>query len=138
MYGTTMDGAVYRLTILREQEWRLLRFLQNLCVRDPVICPFTSARKRRWTSADIEPSTSKPSHMHVDGDVLSRLLERGSSHLRQMLAVNEDSNISSPEMVPPKAHMERFTELVNEAFGRSLDPVQDVMKWLRDLLRINL
>jgi len=76
--------------------------------------------------------------MHVDGDVLSRLLERGSSHLRQMLAVNEDSNISSPEMVPPKAHMERFTELVNEAFGRSLDPVQDVMKWLRDLLRINL
>ncbi|KAJ9404513.1 hypothetical protein DTO045G8_7735 [Paecilomyces variotii] len=137
-YGTALDGTVYRLTTLTEKEWRLLRFLQNICMRDPIICPFGSIRKRRWNPAEIEPSTTKPSTMHVNGDILSRLLSHGSDYLRQLLSIEYDSHGTGNTTTSTSTAMERFSDLAVEVFGESENPVKNVIEWLRNILAINL
>lgn len=136
VYGTSMNGSVHRITVLTEKEWRLLRFLQNLCSQDPTISPFLSARKRRWTWADIEPSSKKPSDMHINGDILTRLLQYGSDYLRGMLSRDAKSLVAD---APWKSYMEPFAEIVLDTLGQTEeDPVSMVMDWLSRKLRLSL
>lgn len=138
VYGTTMDGAIYRISTLTEQEWRLLRFLQNLCSKDSTLSPFLSARKRRWTWADIEPHVKNPSSMHVDGDILSRLLPRGQAHLQNILLNDQEEEHDEAVMAPPKTYMQLFVELFNDVFGEEIverDRLDHLMCWLRRLLQ---
>lgn len=138
IYGTTMDGAIYRISTLSEKEWRLLRFLQNLCSKDSTISPFLSARKRRWTWADIEPQAKKPSSMHVDGDVLSRLLPRCKTYLRKMLHSDQEEEQDGAVIPPPKTYMELFVELFDDVFGEEIvegDRLDHLIAWLRRLLQ---
>ncbi|OKL59370.1 hypothetical protein UA08_05403 [Talaromyces atroroseus] len=114
VYGTTMDGAIYRILTLNEKEWRLLRFIQNLCSSDSIISPLLSARKRRWIWADIEPQVKTPSSMHVNGDILSRLVPQGTDYLQRML--QSDTQLEATAVPPPKSYMELFTQLFDEVF----------------------
>lgn len=129
IYGTALNGSIYRFQLIHEKEWRLLRFLYLICLRDPTICPFTPGRKRRLNpavdTALLESSGEKPSRMHIDGDVLRRLMECGVPHLREMLAVDE-------------AMVKRLDELSVDLFGqgRSSDPVGDVVLLLMGLLEL--
>lgn len=138
VYGTTMDGAIYRILTINEKEWRLLRFIQNLCSKDQTLSPFLSARKRRWTWADIEPQAKKPSSMHVDGDILARVIQQGIAHLRNMLLSDESSaQANSLAVPPPKTYMELFSELFGETFADTPiegDPMDYFMCWLQKLL----
>lgn len=142
LYGTTLGGTVYRFLNLTEKEWRLLRFLQILSMRDRTICPFTPKRKRRWNPADMDLllPDKKPSQMHVDGDILNRLVTYGTAHLRRMLTADDPHDITSREEASSKTGriLERFSELSEELLGKSSDPVRDVMGWLRSLLQRGL
>ena len=121
VYGTTLVGSVYRFQILPEKEWRLLRFLQMLCLGDSVICPFTPKRKRRLNNFSLDVGEGKPSRMHVDGDILARLVETGPSHLRDVLALQEEER--------------RFGELFADLFPSSSSDITDnVLVWLKGLL----
>lgn len=138
VYGTTMDGAIYRISTLTEQEWRLLRFLQNLCSKDSTLSPFLSARNRRWTWADIEPQAKKPSSMHVDGDILSRLLPRGTTCLQKLLHSDQEGEQDEAVMKPPKTYMELFGVLFDDVFGAEIvegDRLDHLMSWLHRLLQ---
>ncbi|EED16726.1 conserved hypothetical protein [Talaromyces stipitatus ATCC 10500] len=143
VYGTTMDGAIYRISILTEKEWRLLRFIQNLCSMDPTISPLLSAQKRRWTWADIEPQVKKPSSMHVDGDILSRLLPKGTDYLRRMLHSDQEEAASvhsdAAAVIPlPRTYIEFFNNLSDDVFVDGIaerDRLDHLMTWLRGLLR---
>lgn len=135
VYGTTMDGTIYRIMTLTEREWRLLRFLQNLCTKDMTVSPFSSARKRRWAWADIAPTSIKPSKMHVNGDMLARLLKHGPDQLRRMLT-SDTPPLSSDTAVPaPTTYMELFLDTSADLFGSTSDPVSVVMDWLGKLLQ---
>jgi hypothetical protein len=136
VYGTTMDGAVYRIMTLTEKEWRLLRLIQNLCAKDLTVSPFLSARKRRWTWADIAPTSTKPSKMHVNGDVLARLLKHGPDLLRRMLTSDANSLSSDAAVLPPKTYMELFLGIYGELFEQTSDPISEVMDWLDKLLQL--
>ncbi|EEA21696.1 hypothetical protein TMatcc_008883 [Talaromyces marneffei ATCC 18224] len=141
VYGTTTDGAIYRISTLTEKQWRLLRFLQNLCSKDSTLSPFLSARKRRWTWADIEPQAKKPSSMHVDGDILSRLLPKGTTYLRKMLRSDQEEELDNAVMPPPKTYIELFVELFDDVFGEDIvegDRLDYLMSWLRKLLQRRL
>jgi hypothetical protein len=73
--GSTTDGSVIQFNILGENDWRLLAFIQTLALRSPDICPFVNnigAHRR-----PLEPSPTNPLDMHINGDILRRLLERG-------------------------------------------------------------
>ncbi|KAE8396567.1 mono-functional DNA-alkylating methyl methanesulfonate N-term-domain-containing protein [Aspergillus alliaceus] len=136
IYGTAMNGTVYRFLTVEDKEWRLLRFLQNLCIRDAIICPFTPKRKRQRNPSGNESREFQPSQMHIDGDILSRLLIRGSGYLMYMLVTDEFYNPSTPESGSPQAIYERFLELSKDLLGETENPVEGVMKWLKRTLHV--
>lgn len=143
-YGTTIDGALYRFSVLSESEWRLLRFVQNLSSQDSVLSPFLSARKKRWTWADIVPQDVKPSAMHVDGDILSRLLHKGAAYFREMLGRDQemaesersDEDVSA---MSSKTYTQLFEDLFDDVFAQKTfiagDRIEHFMSWLRRLLK---
>lgn len=139
-HGVTMDGTIYRIMTITEKEWQLLRFIQNLCSGDPIVSPFLYARKNRWTLKDIIPQSSKPSQMHVDGDILSRLIKHGADHLRDMLNGEGSRSLhaNGSASLPPETCMEIFEEMFSEVFGETSsyeNAVAYFMTWLQKLLR---
>lgn len=135
VYGTTITGAVYRFLVLNEKEWRLLRLLQNLCVRDPILSPFTPKKKRRGSPVEAETSLL-PARMHIDGDVLGRLVERGAGYLNQMLNSKDFDNPLSADKGSSAAILEHFARASEDLLGECSDPAEEVMRWLRTLLHV--
>ena len=163
LYGTSLDGSIYRFRILSEKEWRLLRFIQIICIRDSIICPFSlnAKRKKRIDPLDISllevgvgSGRRKSSQMHIDGDILGRLLDNGNgiTHLREMLVggygdsqdQNTHMHMDSMGMGMGSGLLERFVELVEDLFGKfgsesesesDSDPVRVFMVWLGSLLQ---
>lgn len=82
--GTATNGSLWSFSVLSDPTFRLLRFVQNLCERDESIA---STRVTVTKGSHIEPSTAKPSDMHVNGDILLRIVERtdASAKLEGML-----------------------------------------------------
>ncbi|KAL8696388.1 MAG: hypothetical protein Q9224_002821, partial [Gallowayella concinna] len=76
--GTCEDGTIYQLSLLNEMSWRLLAFIQNMAIREPRICPYP---KPRAYKQGIKPLLVKDRNMHIDGDILIRLLERDGKRL---------------------------------------------------------
>jgi hypothetical protein len=132
-FGTAMNGTVYRFLILEEKEWRLLRLLQDLCIRDPTICPFTPRRKRLRNPVGHEPLEFQPSHMHIDGDILSRLAMRDSSYLAGMLDGDEGRHTRSAQAV-----VKQFTERARDVLGEPSSPIEAVMRWLKRVFHVEL
>jgi hypothetical protein len=93
--GTLMDGTVVILNILEEKTWRLLRFVQNMCLRNDLILPFSSASEEARREP-IEPIRKNTTKMHIDGDLLARLLAlphfRCEEELTSMLTREPDGS----------------------------------------------
>ncbi|KAL4810760.1 mono-functional DNA-alkylating methyl methanesulfonate N-term-domain-containing protein [Aspergillus unguis] len=129
LYGTAMNGTVYRFLILEEKELRLLRLLQELCIRDPGICPFTPKRTRNRNPVGHEPLEFQPSHMHIDGDILRRLVSRDAQYLVRMLAgEDEKQGVNSASQL--------FEEMARDVLGDISNPTEVVMRWLRRVFHV--
>ncbi|KAL5339318.1 mono-functional DNA-alkylating methyl methanesulfonate N-term-domain-containing protein [Aspergillus crustosus] len=137
-YGTAMNGTIYRILTLEEKEWRLLRLLQDLCIRDASICPFTPRRRRQRHPPGHEPLDFQPSHMHIDGDILSRLLARDSDYLMRMVTGEEESKSSDVKSGHVHDTVQLFTELVQEALGDTSNPAEITMRWLKRVFHVEL
>ena len=122
--GTSEDGTIYQLSLLDEASWRLLAYIQNMVMREPRICPYPHPRVHE---RNIEPSMARKQNMHIDGDKLIRLLERGSrTLLEEMLA--EDGT---------QDRRDRLSILATDALkGKKSngDIVESVLGWIRSLL----
>ncbi|KAL4985547.1 mono-functional DNA-alkylating methyl methanesulfonate N-term-domain-containing protein [Aspergillus falconensis] len=127
-YGLAMNGTVYRLLTLEEKEWRLLRLLQDLCIRDTGICPFTPRRKRQRNPVGHDPLKFQPSRMHIDGDILRRLVTRDADYLVRMLAGGEDQSANDT--------VQLFTDLTRDVLGESPNPAEAVMRWLKRVFHV--
>lgn len=147
IYGTTIGGAVYRFAIIKEHEWRLLRFIQNVCMIDDKVCPF-SLRNRSKVVNNVEPSTSKPDFLHINGDILGRLTARGTGYFREMITRedsstcaierdDDDDSLMSDENEPGGiSKLERFAELVPPVLGTVDDRFTAVMEWMVTMLQV--
>ncbi|KAI1470467.1 mono-functional DNA-alkylating methyl methanesulfonate N-term-domain-containing protein [Daldinia caldariorum] len=105
--GLTIDGSLQHFCLLGEDAWRFLRFIQNLAMASPAICPHTSPD--RVDDPDLEPKADPKSNMQVDGDILQRCLEKRAleelvsepQHLRRfqelLEPLDEDDSISSSQ-----------------------------------------
>ncbi|KAK2787150.1 hypothetical protein FQN51_003444 [Onygenales sp. PD_10] len=132
VYGTTIGGTVYRFTTISEKEWRLLKYIQNLCIKDPLVCPL--ARRRRRSKQDAwDVTISKPSSLHVDGDILSRLAERGIGHLRLLVGAEDmDEGGRGAEKLA------KFREYAAAVVPDAEDPFAAVATWMGWLLQVSL
>lgn len=142
--GTSTNGAVYQFEILDEPSRCLLRFTQNMALRDRLICPFFDPSTIR--PRHLDPCISRPRNLHVDGDIIRRLLDRGAEHaLKSMLERppfqpsrrGEELDFDSPE-----SRQDRFGELA-QAVGivdwQSGDELMKaVIQWMRIRLQIAL
>lgn len=132
--GSSADGTLTQMSILSSTEWRLLRFIQNMAERHPLICPFHPGNPYR---RHIEPSGARPHYMHINGDILGRLVDRGGeSLLNDMLDVEPDHETHT-DFGSKGERRERFEELAKEVL-KDVDGgevVGRVMLWLRYQLR---
>ncbi|KAI1457541.1 hypothetical protein F4805DRAFT_173087 [Annulohypoxylon moriforme] len=77
--GLTIDGSLQHFSLLNEDAWRLLRFIQNLAVSFPVIRPQPSlddSFDSTFNEPDVEPELFPKSNTHVDGDILRICLDK--------------------------------------------------------------
>ena len=132
--GSSADGSLTQMSILTGSQWRLLRFIQNMAERNPLICPFHPGNPHK---RQLEPSAARPHYMHINGDILERVLDRGGeSLLNDMLNVEPDLE-SHTDYGSKEDRRERFEELVKEVLkdGEGGGVLERVVLWLRYLLR---
>lgn len=134
-YGSTIDGTLYHYTTLNVDEWRLLRFIQIVCRGESKICPFT--RRKIRLPPRIEPLSNHPEAMHIDGDMLSRLLELGVQEFKQMISNHElqPAGSTNHEIEDSAEVITQFCNLADIVLGSSSDYVIAAMKWIRQLLQ---
>ena len=140
--GTSADGAIIQMEILDEKQWRLLRFIQNMAERNPIVCPFIGSGPHR---RHIEPSTAKPHYKHVNGDILQRVTERGGAKLlRDMLDQDPDPENTHTDFDGREERWRRFVVIVTEALFENFEDdsvvesmklLEQVEEWLRFRLR---
>ncbi|KAI1498641.1 mono-functional DNA-alkylating methyl methanesulfonate N-term-domain-containing protein [Biscogniauxia marginata] len=73
--GLSIDGSLQHFSLLSEDAWRLLRYIQNLAMGSQVICEYASGT-RTADVFDVEPKLNPKLNMHVDGDILQRCLDK--------------------------------------------------------------
>lgn len=132
--GSSPDGTLTQLSILSSTEWRLLRFIQNMAERHTLICPFHPGNPHR---RHIEPSSARPHHMHVNGDILERLVDRGGKRLlNDMLDVEPDQETHT-DFGSKEERRARFEELAKDVLKdrESGELLGRVILWLRHQLR---
>ncbi len=132
--GSSADGTLTQMSMLSSSEWRLLRFIQNMAERNPLICPFHPGNPHK---RQLEPSTARPHYMHVNGDILERVLDRGGEGLvDDMLDVEPDQE-SHTDFGSKEDRRARFEELAREVLrdGEGGGVVGKVVLWVRYLLR---
>lgn len=142
--GTSTNGAVYQLELLDEPAYRLLRFTQNMARRDPLICPFGDSFKFRSRHLDPDISSIRDLNLHVNGDIIRRLLDRGAEHtLRSMLERAPLPPIRRGEECDfdsAASRQRRFAELAQAAgivgWENGDDLMTAVIQWMRIRLQI--
>lgn len=130
--GSSTDGTITQFTILTKG-WRMLRFMQNMAERSPIVCPFNYEKPKRH----IEPSRAKPTFMHIDGDILKRILERGDEALlREMLDREPHPKARYLDFDTAADRWKLFREAAAEVVNVEGDEwLEDVISWLRVILR---
>lgn len=93
--GLTIDGSLQHFSLLSEDAWRFLRFIQNLALTSTDICPHASS-DLQIDESSLEPNMNPKINLQVDGNILQRCLDR---HALEGLA-------SNPE------HLQRIRELL--------------------------
>ena len=139
--GTSTDGTVFQLLVL-EKGWRLLKYVQNMCELHPSICPFSISRP----SQQLEPAMDNPRFMHICGDILSRLFEKGAVRmLTRMLdepfprGQREEQFVISGDA---EDRWKRFVELSAEVLGENnmqdwgrAKVLEEVVRWMKYVMR---
>ena len=130
--GSSADGTITQLEIL-SQGWRLLRFIQNMAERNKNICPFMGQGPFK---RHIEPSVKKPHYMHINGDILQRVMENGGEKLiGEMLDAEPDPD-SLNDFDSVTVRWTRCQELAAEVVDiDSADWLANVARWIRYRLR---
>lgn len=131
--GSSEDGALYQLTIIGESMWRLLAFIQNMAMRDPRICPYASPLIHEQ---HIEPQDTRKQNMHINGDILSRFLERGGVLcLQEMLGKEPDPDNSASDYTTADDRRRRCRELFAAVTGAlEGELVEDIVEIVHTLL----
>lgn len=140
--GTSTDGTITQIQVIKKG-WKLLKFIENMCERHPEVCPTKASRRPK---RHLEPSQDNPRLMHINGNVLNRMIAKGGeSLLEQMLRRPTPPPQSDERLVSFETREDKcvyFVELVAETFGDHFARVEDmdlilreVIRWIRYLMR---
>lgn len=104
LVSTAIDGTITGLAVLESDLAHRLRWVQRLCERSAQVCPLAPRHSMNvfdgdmdeddglalpplgFADGDGEQRLTKPTDMHINGDILQRLMDRGGAALlHQML-----------------------------------------------------
>lgn len=142
--GTSTNGAIYQFEVLDEPSLSLLRFTQNMALRERLICPFGDAFKSGLRHLD--PSLNRNDNLHVDGDIIRRLLDRGAEQTLRRMLERAPLPASRPgiesDFASPASRQKRFAELARAVgivdWGNGEELMTAVIQWMRIRLQIAL
>ncbi|PQE23253.1 thermotolerance protein [Rutstroemia sp. NJR-2017a BVV2] len=97
--GLGIDGSLFHFTILPETSWRFLRYLVNVAKNSELVCEYTYDHD----PIALEPERN-PKMMHVDGDILRRVLD--GRKLAALFSIDQPQRMEGSETV-----FARFCEL---------------------------
>ena len=133
--GLSADGSIYRLRLLTDAAYDLLRFVEDRAVSSASI---SSLLVPGDVDEEIMPRSSHSGIRQIDGDLLSRFVKLGSSHFRQVFEPESESekmDEDKDDLDSPSAAFERLDALVEMLYGtRPEDPVAVAMEYLRATL----
>ncbi|KAI9725351.1 MAG: hypothetical protein M1828_003201 [Chrysothrix sp. TS-e1954] len=144
--GISADGTITSFAKVDDASWRLLRFLQNLCLRDKRICPVQNRQALR--RMHVEPDSTNPRYRHIDGDVLERLVKRADAEELVGEMLDAEVGREMRDYQSTEVRRERFEEcasaagmvglqagLDNDGDGREV--VREAVRYLRRLLEVS-
>ena len=124
--GVSADGTIIKFDIVTKG-FRVFKFIQNMAERNPVTCPFAGIMPHK---RQLEPKTDRPHRMHINGDILKRVLERGGEEcIRDMLNVEPDTEMHT-DFDSVEDRWARFKELAGEVVDIGMDG------WLGSLVEV--
>ena len=140
--GASIDGTITQIQVIKKG-WKLLKFIENMCERHPQVCPSKASRRPK---KHLEPAQDNPRLMHINGDVLNRMIAiGGESLLEQMLRMPTPPPQSDDRLMNFETREDRcvyFVELVADTLGDHFARVEDmdlilreVIRWMRYLMR---
>lgn len=131
--GISLDGSLRHFALLKKEAWQFLRFVQNLAMASPTICPHTYSNAFHG-NFDPEPRSSTKLNMQVDGDILQRCLDERilediicdpdhTSRFRELLqALEENKDTGAPATQTSNDNMDHI-KLAYEILEYYLAPV---------------
>jgi len=129
LLGSAADGSLFAFSVITETSWRLLRFVQNMCQRDARLSYLTGPTTN--TRAHLEPDGTKPTGYHVDGDILSRLVNRYDDYEVAANPVDDPNDGACVDFDTAKERQMRFVQLVSEAMEGLPDKSGDAVEAAR-------
>ena len=135
--GSSSESSFRQFKVLLENEWRLLRYLQNLAQQNESVCPiawrdhvqFDGSPKSPLDPCRLKPRERKTA-MHINGDILRRVTAKC---LQEKLIPESKVQVSEKDLSTAAARREL---LIKYAGDVSPDLVQDqmferVIEWTR-------
>jgi hypothetical protein len=121
-YGATIDGTMFHFSLLKEREWKLLHFIEELGFLHqhrikavPTEMVDQDGNRFWW-----EPPKFFPKDMHVQGDRLLLMVENGPYNLRKIMKGS--------------GKLAELGTLVKEVLDETEHPVEVAIAWMRKLL----
>ena len=135
--GSTSDGTLYQFVTIKPDEWALLDFLQKLWLQEkesPATDRWGKAR-RSSTEGDSRVPVPTAEQMHINGDILSGMLEQGNAGLRDLLGARVKLENEAGAKGEARAKVRRLKELAEPLMELGDDVVLPVAVWLRKFLQ---
>lgn len=130
--GFGEDGSIYQFTLLTEDAWNLLCFVQELASRSPEMS-LPGLPARRYDVGTDETSTHT---RHVDGDILARALEMGPGFMRRLFEGRLGRDQSRGFLGSADVAHQKMEALLDRAYNRQgRDAVSGLIEYLTALLR---
>ena len=124
--GMSADGTITQFDIVTKG-FQVFKFIQNMAERNPITCPFAGIMPHK---KQLEPKVDRPHRMHVNGDILERVLERGGEEcIKDMLNVQPDLEMHT-DFDSVEDRWARFRELAGEVVDIGDDG------WLGSLVKV--
>lgn len=107
LLGVAVDGTITGLALLDPALTHRLRWVQRLCERSKTVCPWLPRHMNNAFEGEMDKDVNlvvpplgfgdersdarrvRPEDMHIDGDVLLRLLQRGGAELLKQMMLEE-------------------------------------------------
>ena len=127
-YASTLDGTLYGLTTLVQQEWRLLKMLQDLVRQSQG--EISGKERRRQKVMRTKGLAPGPEMKHIGGERLAHLLANGADGVRELVCETELNRDFEP-FSSINDRVDEFCQQARDLLGESSDIFANVAMWIQ-------